>query len=63
MSQDVVNFSVPVGLNWNEHSAGSAMTVTGDAASAVRSAGLAKCVMPWKMREVGHAREREARHA
>ena len=28
MSQEFVNFAVPVGLNWNEQSAGSAMMVT-----------------------------------
>ena len=49
MSQLVVNFSVPVALNWNEHSAGSAITVTGEEASAVSSFGLAKCVMPLKI--------------
>src|SRR3954464_5996406 len=48
-SQPVVNVSVPVALNWNEHSAGSAVTVTGDAASAFSSFGLAKCVRPWKI--------------
>jgi hypothetical protein len=42
MSQDVVNFAVPTGLNWNEHSDGSAMTVTGALASAASSFGLAK---------------------
>ena len=49
MSQPVVNFSVPVALNWNEHSLGSAVTVTGAVASACSSFGLAKWVMPWKM--------------
>ena len=29
MSQEEVNFAVPVGLNWNEHFSGSAVTVTG----------------------------------
>ncbi len=28
MSQDEVNFDVPVGLNWNEQSSGSAVTTT-----------------------------------
>ena len=41
MSQEVVNFEVPTGLNWNEHSAGSAVTTTGAAAIASSSAGLA----------------------
>src|ERR1700733_11906869 len=45
MSQLVVNFSVPVALNWNEHSLGSAITVTGDDDSAVSSFGLAKWVI------------------
>ena len=49
LSHPVVYFSVPVALNWNEHPAGSAVTVTGAAASAASSRGLAKCVMPWKM--------------
>ena len=49
MSHGVVNFSVPVSLSWNEQDAGSATTVTGDWASARSSAGLAKCVMPWKI--------------
>lgn len=41
MSQEVVNFEVPTGLNWNEHSSGSAVTTTGAAAIASSSAGLA----------------------
>src|SRR4029079_1445664 len=49
MSQPVVNFSVPVALNWNEHSLGSAMTVTGEDASAASSFGLAKWVIPLKI--------------
>ena len=49
MSQLVVNFSVPVGLNWNEHSPGSAITVTGADASAVSSFGLAKWVIALKI--------------
>ncbi len=48
-SHGVVNFSVPVALNWNEHLAGSAVTVTGAVASACSSFGLAKWVMPWKI--------------
>ena len=40
-SQDEVNFEVPTGLNWNEHSAGSAVTTTGAASIASCSAGLA----------------------
>src|ERR1700733_9115847 len=48
-SQGVVNFSVPVALNWNEHLAGSAVTVTGAVASARSSFGLAKWVMPSKI--------------
>src|SRR6476620_1955987 len=49
LSQPVTNFSVPVALNWNEHSAGSAVTTTGDAASAASSFGLAKWVSPAKI--------------
>ena len=41
MSQELVNLVVPTGLNWNEHSAGSAVTTTGDEAIAASSAGLA----------------------
>ena len=41
LSQPVVNFSVPVILNWNEHSFGSAVTVTGDEFRAASSAGFA----------------------
>ena len=41
MSQEVLNFAVPTGLNWNAHSPGSAVTVTGELASAASSAGLA----------------------
>ena len=40
MSHDVVNFAVPVGLNWNEHSAGSANTTTGEFACACSRPGL-----------------------
>jgi hypothetical protein len=48
-SHGVVNFSVPVALNWKEHLAGSAVTVTGAAAKACSSFGLAKWVIPWKI--------------
>ncbi|MOA36945.1 hypothetical protein D3C78_1585050 [compost metagenome] len=48
-SQELVNAEVPTGLNWNEHVLGSAITVTGAVAWAFSSAGLAKCVMPWKI--------------
>jgi len=51
MSQDVVYFSVFVSFSWNEHSAGSATTVTGADDRAFSSAGLAKCVMPWKIQK------------
>ena len=44
MSQLEVNFTVPVGLNWNEHSAGSAVTVTLAAACAAARSGLAALV-------------------
>jgi hypothetical protein len=47
MSQEVTNFDTPTGLNWNEHSFGSATTVTGALATAVSRAGLAKWVSPW----------------
>src|SRR5262245_61275486 len=49
MSQEVVNVAVPTGLNWNEHSDGSAMTVTGALANAASSFGFAKWVIPWKI--------------
>src|SRR5579859_4852334 len=49
MSQLVLYFSVPVALNWNEHSLGSAITVTGEDDSAVSSFGLAKWVIPLKI--------------
>ena len=49
MSHEVVNLATPTGLNWNEHSLGSAMTVTGAEASAASSFGLAKWVRPWKI--------------
>src|SRR6478752_4503293 len=49
MSQEVVNLATPTGLNWNEHSLGSAITVTGADASAASSLGLVKCVRPWKI--------------
>jgi hypothetical protein len=45
MSHEVVKLSVPVSLSWNEHSLGSAMTVTGEEASAASSVGLAKWVI------------------
>ena len=41
MSQEVVKAEVPTGLNWNEHSAGSAVTTTGAAAIASSRPGLA----------------------
>jgi hypothetical protein len=42
MSQEVEsNLFLPMGSNWKEHSAGSAITVTGAAACAAYSAGLA----------------------
>ena len=47
--EDATETSVPVALNWNEHSAGSAVTTTGEAASALSSFGLAKWVMAWKI--------------
>src|SRR5262245_37831303 len=48
MSQGFVNFTVPVGLNWNEQSAGSAMMVTSVFSWASYSAGLAVAVMSLK---------------
>ena len=59
MSHEVVKFSVPVSLSWNEHSAGSAMTVTGDAASAASSAGIGEVRDALEDREVGHAASRK----
>src|SRR4051812_42305560 len=44
MSHELVNLAVPVGLNWNEHSAGSAVTITWFFACASASAGLAALV-------------------
>ena len=44
MSHELVNFAVPVGLNWNEQSAGSAMIVTCAFSCAGYSAGLAVAV-------------------
>jgi len=41
MSQELVNFFVPVGLNWNEHSLGSAVTTTLADACALARSGLA----------------------
>jgi hypothetical protein len=49
MSHEVVKLSVPVSLSWNEHSLGSAMTVTGEEASAASRVGLAKCVIALKI--------------
>ena len=60
MSQPVVNFSVPVALNWNEHSAGSAMTVTGAASSAVSELRIGEVGDALEDREVGQRREHEA---
>src|SRR6266487_3395801 len=48
MSQEFVNFTVPVGLNWNEQSAGSAMMVTLVFSWALYSAGLAVAVISLK---------------
>ena len=48
MSQEFVNFTVPVGLNWNEQSAGSAMMVTLVFSWAAYSAGLAVAVISLK---------------
>ena len=41
MSQEVVNFAVPTGLNWNLQSPGAAVTVARTFSCAVASAGLA----------------------
>ena len=49
MSHELVNLAVPTGLNWNEHSLGSAMTVTGAVASARSSFGFTKCVSAAKI--------------
>ena len=48
MSQELVNLTVPVGLNWNEHSFGSAVTITFELACAAASAGLAASVSALK---------------
>src|SRR4029450_346950 len=48
MSQEFVNFTVPVGLNWNEQSAGSAMMVALVFSCALYSAGLAVAVINLK---------------
>ena len=60
MSQEVVNFSVPVSLNWNEHSAGSAMTVTGDDASACFQLRVGEVRQSLEDREVGQHREQRS---
>ena len=44
MSHEVVNDAVPVGMNWNEHSYGTATTVTGDYSSACSSTGFTALV-------------------
>jgi len=44
MSHELVNLAVPVGLNWNEHSAGSAVTTTLFFACAAARSGLAASV-------------------
>src|SRR5215212_212142 len=44
MSHELVNLTVPVGLNWNEHSAGSAVTTTWFLACAAARSGLAALV-------------------
>lgn len=55
-SQDEVKAEVPTGLDWNEHSAGSAVTTTGEVAMACSSAGLALWVMALKIgKQVRHA--------
>jgi hypothetical protein len=57
MSQEVVNLAVPVGLNWNEQSAGSAVTVTGFLMPhAARVGGLGQRL---EHREVGDAAIRQ----
>jgi len=48
MSQEEVKLAVPVGLNWNEHSAGSAITTTGDFSSAASRVGFTRPVSAWK---------------
>src|SRR5690606_6489080 len=40
MSQDCLNVALPTGSNWNAQRSGSAVTVTGAAATAASSAGL-----------------------
>src|SRR6185312_610463 len=49
ISQLLVKFVSPVGLNWNEQSAGSATTTTLTASCALESAGLATSAMNWKI--------------
>src|SRR5438132_8718227 len=44
MSHELVNLATPVGLNWNEHSFGSAVTTTLLLACAAASSGLAVAV-------------------
>ena len=44
MSHELVKLAVPVGLNWNEHSLGSAVTTTGDFSSACSSTGFTALV-------------------
>ena len=45
--QPEVNFAVPTGLNWNEQSAGSAITATFTVSLAFASAGLAISAIHW----------------
>ncbi|MNR29393.1 hypothetical protein D3C85_1467780 [compost metagenome] len=50
-----VNLLVPSRLNCTEQSAGFVATTIGDFSWACCSAGLAKCVRPWKMGMVSTA--------
>ena len=49
MSHEVEKAVLPTGSNWNEQSAGSAMTRTGALAEAAASAGLAAAVSALKI--------------
>jgi hypothetical protein len=59
MSHELVNLTVPVGLNWNEHSLGSA-TVTLFLACAAARAGLAALVMRVEHGEVSQCGQQAA---
>ena len=58
-SQPVVNVSVPVALNWNEHSAGSVVTTTGDGRESRFQLRIGEVGKALEEREVGDSGKRE----